>query len=66
MTLLTSDEVAKILGFNAATIRRFTRDGKIDTIVIGKARRYTQEAVDKFIREHTLPSNPPDEGKHIA
>jgi excisionase family DNA binding protein len=52
--LLTAPEVAKILGYNTQTIQRYTRQRKIDTVIIGRNRKYTREAVDKFIKEHTL------------
>jgi excisionase family DNA binding protein len=52
--LLTAEDVAKILGYNVQTIQRYTRQRKIDTVVIGRNRKYTREAIDKFIREHTL------------
>lgn len=54
--LMTAPQVAKILGYNTQTIQRYTRQRKIDVVVIGRNRKYTKEAVDKFIREHTLPS----------
>jgi excisionase family DNA binding protein len=52
--LLTAPQVAKILGYNVQTIQRYTRQRKIDVVVIGRNRKYTREAVDKFIKEHTL------------
>ena len=54
--LLTAPQVAKILGYNTQTIQRYTRQRKIDVVVIGRNRKYTREAIDKFIREHTLPA----------
>jgi len=56
MELLTAEDVAKQLGYNAATIRRFTRQRKLDVVIIGRNHKYTQESVDKFIKEHTLPA----------
>ena len=54
--LLTAPQVAKILGYNTQTIQRYTRQRKIDVIVIGRNRKYTREAIDKFLKEHTLPA----------
>jgi excisionase family DNA binding protein len=54
--LMTAPEVAKILGYNTQTIQRYTRQRKIDVVVIGRNRKYTREAIDKFIQEHTLPA----------
>jgi predicted site-specific integrase-resolvase len=34
--LLTAEDVAKILGYNVQTIQRYTRQRKIDTVVIAK------------------------------
>lgn len=53
--LLTAEQVTHKLGFtNINTIWRLARARKIDIVVIGRRRMFTQEAVDKFIREHTL------------
>lgn len=54
--LLTAPQVAKVLGYNTQTIQRYTRQRKIDVVVIGRNRKYTREAIDKFIKENTLPS----------
>lgn len=54
--LLTAPEVAKMLGYNTQTIQRYTRQRKIDSVIIGRNRKYTKEAVDKFIKDHTLPA----------
>jgi predicted SAM-dependent methyltransferase len=53
--LLTAADVTRILGYkNVNTVWRLVRARKIDTIVLGQRRKFTQEAVDKFIKEHTL------------
>jgi predicted DNA-binding transcriptional regulator AlpA len=53
---LNAKQVADLLGYKEATIHRYTRQRKIDVIIIGRNHKYTREAVDKFITEHTLPS----------
>ena len=53
--LLTAADVTRILGYkNVNTVWRLVRARKIDTVVLGQRRKFTQEAVDKFIKEHTL------------
>jgi hypothetical protein len=55
--LLTAEDVMKQLGYkNVTTVWRLARARKIDTIILGNHRKFTQEAVDKFIKEHTLPA----------
>jgi excisionase family DNA binding protein len=54
--LLTAPQVAKILGYNVQTIQRYTRQRKIDVVILGRNRKYTREAIDKFIKDHTLPA----------
>jgi excisionase family DNA binding protein len=55
--LLTAAEVTRLLGYkNVNTIWRLVRARKIDVVVLGARRKFTQEAVDKFIKEHTLPA----------
>jgi excisionase family DNA binding protein len=55
---LTAEEVAKRLGYaNVESVYRIVRKREIDTIVLGRRMlRFTPEAVEKFIREHTLPA----------
>jgi hypothetical protein len=56
MELLTAEQVMKQLGFKTpTTVRKLALERKIDVIIIGRNRRmFTQEAVDKFIKDHTL------------
>ena len=54
--LLTAKQVADYLGWKLITIYRLTRSRKLDVIIIGKEYRYTKSAIDKFIKEHTLPA----------
>lgn len=55
--LLIADQVAKQLDCTRDYVWKLARLHKIDVIIIGNKRKFTQEAVDKFIKEHTLPSN---------
>jgi excisionase family DNA binding protein len=54
--LFTAQQIADYLGFKLITVYRLTRKRKIDVVLLGKEYRYTKSAVDKFIREHTLPA----------
>jgi excisionase family DNA binding protein len=51
---LSADEVAAKLDIKRDTVYKFARTGRIDVIVIGNKRKFTQEAVDKFLKEHTV------------
>ena len=53
---LTAGEVAEKLGLKRDTIYLMARQRRIEVVVIGNKRKFTQEAVDKFIKEHTLPA----------
>lgn len=52
--LLSSTQVSKLLGCKEPAVRRYARQRMIDVIIVGKRKFFTQEAVDKFIKVHTL------------
>ena len=52
--LLTAKEVAKQLRVTDIYVYDLINTRKIDAILVGRKRYITQEAVDKFIKEHTL------------
>lgn len=54
--LLTAKEVAKQLRVTDIYVYDLINARKIDVILVGRKRYMTQEAVDKFIRENTLPA----------
>lgn len=54
--LLTAKEVAKQLRVTDIYVYDLINARKIEVILVGRKRYMTQEAVDKFIREHTLPA----------
>jgi excisionase family DNA binding protein len=54
--LLTAEQVAEQLKCKKTTVWIYAKQRKIDVIVMGTRRLFTQEAIDKFIREHTLPA----------
>ena len=54
--LLDSREAAKLLRCNRATVYNLAKARQLDVIIMGGRRWFTQEAVDKFIKEHTLPA----------
>lgn len=48
--LLTRKEVAEILGFSAETVRRMTRDGRLEQVPLGRrAIRYREGSVLRMI-----------------
>jgi len=51
---MDSREVAKQLKCNRATVYNLAKARQLDVIIMGGRRWFTQEAVDKFIKEHTL------------
>lgn len=58
--LLTSTEVARRLGVTAATVKRWADDGLLECErTAGGHRRFTQEAVDRFRREHAAGAGEP-------
>ena len=54
--LLDSRAVAVLLKCNRATVYNLAKARLLEVIVMGGRRWFTQEAVDKFIKEHTLPT----------
>ena len=54
--LLTVKEVAKQLRVTDIYVYDLINTRKIDVILVGKKRYFTQDIIDKFIREHTLPA----------
>ena len=54
LELMDSREVAKQLKCNRATVYNLAKARQLDVIIMGGRRWFTQEAVDKFIKEHTL------------
>jgi excisionase family DNA binding protein len=54
--LLNAQQVADQLRCKKTTVWIYAKERKIEVIVMGQHRWFTQEAVDKFIKEHTLPT----------
>jgi excisionase family DNA binding protein len=52
--LLTVKDVAKQLKVTDIYIYDLVNARKIDVILVGKKRYFTQEMIDKFIHDHTL------------
>lgn len=52
--LLSSAEVAKILGVSRTTLSEIATDGDIEFVQVGKRRKYTFAAVEKYIGERTV------------
>lgn len=51
MRLLTSSDVASLLGVSTGTVKRWSDDGRIECVrTAGKHRRYTLESVERFRR----------------
>jgi hypothetical protein len=56
VNLLDAQQVADQLHCKKTTVWIYANQRKIDVIIMGRKRFFTQEAVDKFIKEHTLPA----------
>ena len=54
--LLNARDVAKQLRITATRVYKLINAREIEVILVGKKRYMTQEAVDKFLKEHTLPA----------
>ena len=54
--LLTAKEVAKQLRVTDIYIYDLVNSRKIDVILVGRKRYFTQEIIDKYLKEHTLPA----------
>ena len=52
--LLTAKEVAKQLRVTDIYIYDLVNSRKIDVILVGRKRYFTQEIIDKYLKEHTL------------
>lgn len=51
--MLTSKEVAEKLSVHPSTVRRWIREGKIESIRFGRDYKIPEEALEKFIRDST-------------
>lgn len=50
-TLLTAEEVARMLGVTPGWVYAQSRTGLIPTVTLGRYRRYRREAIDVWVRE---------------
>jgi excisionase family DNA binding protein len=50
--LLTSDDVAEMLGVPRSTVQALSRTGKLPTVHIGRTKRYRAAAVEAWIAEN--------------
>jgi excisionase family DNA binding protein len=48
-SLLTADEVAKLLGVSASWVYEQSRAGRIPTVTLGRYRRYRREAIEAWL-----------------
>ena len=50
-TLLTAEQVGKLLGVPTSWVYEQSRQGRIPTVTLGRYRRYRAEAIDKWLEE---------------
>ena len=55
-TLLTADEVAKLLGVPTSWVYEQSREGRIPTVTLGRYRRYRREAIEAWITQIEAPA----------
>ena len=55
-TLLTADEVAKLLGVPKSWVYEQSREGRIPTVTLGRYRRYRREAIEAWITQIEAPA----------
>ena len=51
--LLTPEQTAKLLNVGRSKLYQLISEGAIETITIGKCRRITPEAIDRFIEQQS-------------
>jgi excisionase family DNA binding protein len=52
--LLNAEETAEFLGLQVDTIYKKSRLREIPSVKVGRALRFDVEALERFIREHTI------------
>lgn len=52
--LLNAAEVSKILGISRTTLSGIARDGDIEFVEIGKRKKFTIAAVERYLGERTV------------
>jgi len=60
--LVTVREAAEMLGLKASTIRAWLYQRKLPAVHVGRAIRIPADALEHFIREHTIPARKPRNG----
>jgi excisionase family DNA binding protein len=50
-TLLTAEQVGKLLGVPTSWVYEQSRQGRIPTVTLGRYRRYRAEAIDEWLEE---------------
>jgi excisionase family DNA binding protein len=50
--LYTAEEIAERLGFTADTILEWARRGELESVRIGRHRRFDEQTVKRFIERH--------------
>lgn len=57
--LLTAVEVAEILRLHKVTVLRKARAGEIESVLIGRNRRFRRSAIDAHLDNCTVPASAP-------
>jgi len=61
--VMTANQVASYLGFEAKTIRNWTSDGTIPHKKIGGSPRYLKTEIDEALKQETLGRKKPGKAK---
>ena len=63
--LVSSKEAARLLSISERTLWSLTDSGRLPCVKIGKAKRYSIPAIEKFIEQQTQPAPKPDTNQPI-
>ena len=61
--IMTANQVASYLGFEAKTIRNWTSEGTIPHKKIGRSPRYLKSEIDEALKNETLGRKKPGKSK---
>ena len=58
LSLMSIDEAAKVLGVSRRTLWTLSKDGKVETVMLGSRRRFTERALLDYLNRNVHPVKP--------